>query len=229
MKGKLGTILILLATLILAGVAVFTAIRLYDLRNQAVAPNVPSSIPRAQEIPPSAPPNPPICVLNFSLINEVTPTPTATTHVTATPTATPVPQCNDVCTSVAQCGANQVCNIPTGATSGNCRNAACTSEASCVCATATPTPTATPTTPPTGAPNACNGTCGSNFNCADGLMCYQGFCRNPSCASNSSCLCGGATATPTAPALPQSGTSWPTVAGFGLGIFVIVGSLLLAL
>lgn len=265
-KGKLGTVLILLATLVLAGVAVFTAIRLYDLRNQSVAPNAPSSVPHAAGVISNeggacggATQNSPTCAtgltcvitqigtgvgtcqktdqntcsLSFTLNTATTtPTPTATTHATVTPTptatSTSVPQCNDVCTTSAQCSATLTCDIPTGSTSGHCRRAACLSEASCVCAT--PTPTATPTTNPTGTPNSCNGTCGSNFNCQNGLMCYQGFCRNPSCASNSSCSCGGtATATPTAPALPQSGTDWPTVAGFGLGIFVIVGSLLLAL
>lgn len=47
-KSKVATAVILLATFILAGVAIFTAIRLYQLRQQPVAPNVPSSQPRAQ-------------------------------------------------------------------------------------------------------------------------------------------------------------------------------------
>lgn len=46
--GKLGTTLIILATVILAGVAIFTAFRLYQLRQQPVAPNVPSSLPKAE-------------------------------------------------------------------------------------------------------------------------------------------------------------------------------------
>jgi hypothetical protein len=45
--GKLGTILIIIATIILAGIAIFTAYRLYQLRQQSVAPNAPSSIPKA--------------------------------------------------------------------------------------------------------------------------------------------------------------------------------------
>lgn len=179
-KGKLGTVLILLATLVLAGVAVFTAVRLYDLRNQSVAPNVPSSIPHAQEVS--------TCSLSFSLT-------TSTSTPTETPTTTPTP-------------------------------------------TGSSTPTETPT--PTGTPNSCNGTCGSNFNCQGGLMCYQGFCRNPSCTTDSSCGCGGtstptstptgtSTPTPTQPALPNTGVDWPTIGGFGVGIFVIIGSMLLAL
>lgn len=48
--GKIGTVLIIIATVILAGVAVFTAYRLYQLRQQPVAPNVPSSYPKADEL-----------------------------------------------------------------------------------------------------------------------------------------------------------------------------------
>ncbi len=45
------TVIILAVTVILTGLAVFTAIRLYQLRDQAVAPNAPSSKPAAQEVP----------------------------------------------------------------------------------------------------------------------------------------------------------------------------------
>ena len=46
-KGKIATAIILVATFVLAGVAIFTAIRLYQLRQTSVAPNVPSSVPKA--------------------------------------------------------------------------------------------------------------------------------------------------------------------------------------
>mgnify|MGYP001591424237 CR=1 FL=1 len=58
---------------------------------------------------------------------------------------------------------------------------------------ATPTPNPTPT-PAAGEPNSCSGTCGSNYNCQAGLYCYQGFCRNPLCKTDSTCKC---LATPT--------------------------------
>jgi uncharacterized repeat protein (TIGR01451 family) len=48
LKGKLATVIIIIATFVLAGIAIFTAIRLYQLRSQSVAPNVPSSRPKAQ-------------------------------------------------------------------------------------------------------------------------------------------------------------------------------------
>jgi hypothetical protein len=46
-KSKFGTILVLIATVILAGIAIFTAVRLYKLRQEAVAPNAPTSKPAA--------------------------------------------------------------------------------------------------------------------------------------------------------------------------------------
>lgn len=123
---------------------------------------------------------------------------------------------------------------------------------------ATPTPTATPTGTPTstptptsgpGEPNGCGGTCGSNANCKSDLYCYNGFCKNPSCPTDGDCVCsgGGATPTPTSggesmatatptsaslaeePALPDAGTSLPTIIGVGIGILLLLGSLLLAL
>lgn len=46
-KSKFATVLVITITVILAGVAIFTAYRLYQLRQQSVAPNVPSSQPKA--------------------------------------------------------------------------------------------------------------------------------------------------------------------------------------
>ncbi len=47
MKNKVTTILIIVATVILAGVAIFTATRLYNLRDESVAPSAPESKPQA--------------------------------------------------------------------------------------------------------------------------------------------------------------------------------------
>ncbi len=137
-KGKLATIIILLATFVLAGVAIFTAIRLYQLRQVSVAPTAPESQPEAAAVP--------VCQLTFTLVT-ITPTPTATP--TKTPTPTPVPQCNEACTQNSDCPNNLVCNKASGATSGFCRNAACLTKTNCICTTATPTPTVTPTATPT--------------------------------------------------------------------------------
>lgn len=177
MKGKVATTIIVLATFVLAGVAIFTAIRLYQLRQQPVAPNVPSSIPKAAEVT--------SCTLSFTLNVEETATPSGTP--TATPSGTPV---------------------------------------------ASPPESAGPSA----TPNTCGGTCGSNSNCQSSYVCYQGFCRNPSCTGDTDCVCNGTpgptasgSATPAVPTLPQSGTDWPTLVGAGVGIFTILGALLLAL
>jgi LPXTG-motif cell wall-anchored protein len=88
----------------------------------------------------------------------------------------------------------------------------------------TPTPTITPV--PSGTPNSCNGTCGSNYNCQGGLFCYQGYCRNPSCQSESSCGCPGATATPTAPPVILGATAPPVLPKTGSNDLAIVVGLL---
>lgn len=141
-KGKFGTIVIILATVILAGVAVFTAIRLYQLRSQPVAPNVPSSMPEA------ATTNVGRCsALAFSL-NTGSPTPTPSETTTPTPTSTPTPtttpnSCNGTCQTNAGCAAGLTCF------NGSCRNPLCTGNANCVCGTSAPTSTP-PTLPQSG-------------------------------------------------------------------------------
>ncbi len=173
--------MVIFATVILAGVAIFTAFRLYQLRQQPVAPNAPSSNPKADEAtttPISA------CSLSFTIS---TGTPTATPS--GSPTSTP---------------------------------------------TTTPTPTGTSTPGPSSTPNSCGGTCGSDANCSSGYFCYQGFCRDRSCPTKTDCTCSATasptgTPSPTQATLPQSGTNWPTFVGTGVGIFIILGSILLAL
>jgi len=98
--------------------------------------------------------------------------------------------------------------------------------------TPTPTPTLSPTPVPSSTPNSCNGTCGSNANCQSGLICYNGFCRNSSCTESGNCVCATSVVTPlptATPALPASGTNWPSVIGMGVGGGVLLLSLLLAL
>ncbi|MEK7168744.1 MAG: hypothetical protein AAB778_01915 [Patescibacteria group bacterium] len=268
-KNKFTVIGIVLTTVILAGVAIFTAIRLYQTRNQAVAPNAPSSRPNAQV----APTTPAIaCQLSFTItVSTATPTTTATAAATRTPTPTPtrtatptttatataVPQCNTTCSTSSECPSSMTCYKPTGSTSGNCRNTQCTTSNNCFCATATPTATATSTatsvatststavatvTATATANPQCNYACTSNSNCPSGMICYipsgstSGNCRNTQCLSETDCACAVTTSTPTyvatatdQPTLPEVGTTWPTLLGTGFGILVIIGSLLLAL
>ena len=148
MKNKYTVIGIILVTILLAGIAIFTAMRLYQTRDVAVAPNVPSSKPKAQEVPVNT------CSLSFTLTiaastATATATSTATSIATSTPTATasPNPQCNNSCTSNSNCPSGLMCYIASGATSGNCRNTQCLSETDCTCAVATTSATVTPTQP----------------------------------------------------------------------------------
>lgn len=226
LKSKVVTIVILLATLILAGIAIFTAVRLYQLRQQAVAPNAPESKPAAA-------------------------TPSSCQALTFTLTVT----CNQTCGGLTGtiCPTGLVCIYSNGTTTapnpdaqGNCRNPDCNTETDCVCGTGTPTatPTSTPTGTPTpsGTPNSCNGTCGSDSNCNSGLVCSGGYCRNSSCTSETDCTCPTTTPTSTAtgtpiaqgtttpaPSLPTAGTNWPTILGVGTGVILLFGALLLAL
>jgi len=134
-KKRIVTILIVIATVILAGVAVFTAIRLYQLRNQPVAPTAPTSEPAA-----AAPVTEACTVLSFT-VSADEPTASPTESPTASPTES-----------------------PTASPSGS--------------------PVGSPTAAPTGSPT-------------------------------------------TAPALPEAGINSPTIISLGVGILLIIGSLLL--
>lgn len=82
-------------------------------------------------------------------------------------------------------------------------------------ATSTALPTATATATATsgtggyveGEPNSCGGTCGSNYNCKANLYCYQGFCRNPICSTETDCDCSTTiSATATSKSTAKSGS-----------------------
>ncbi|MCK4588314.1 hypothetical protein KAT60_00670 [Candidatus Woesebacteria bacterium] len=81
-KKKIVTVLIVIATVILAGVAVFTAIRLYQLRQEAVAPTAPTESEAAAPVIEAC------TQLAFTIGEEPTPTPTPTPTGTVTPTPT---------------------------------------------------------------------------------------------------------------------------------------------
>lgn len=67
-KGKIATAIVLLATFVLAGIAIFTAVRLYQLRQVSVSPTAPESNPSASALS---------CSLSFTLvIPTASPTPT---------------------------------------------------------------------------------------------------------------------------------------------------------
>jgi hypothetical protein len=244
LKGKIATAIILLSTFVLAGVAIFTAVRLYQLRQTSVAPNVPSSNPKAADGTEGA-----TCGFDETTgqTGECAPGFTCVQPEVGIGLGT----CQSSSTSTNTCSLSFSFTSSTGSPSPT-PTATATSTASTSptpTATATSTVTTTPTPTSSGVPNSCGGTCGSNNNCGSDLYCYNGYCRNASCPSETDCTCSGttgptATATSTTtktttststatattePTLPQSGTDWPTVLGIGIGILTIVGSLLLAL
>src|SRR6266404_3018337 len=106
LKKNTTTIIVILATVILAGVAIFTAIKLYQTRQGTITPNAPTSHPAAATVPPST------CSLTFEIATP-SPSPTGTGQPTATPSPSPVPtaspspspspspvpQCNSSCTT----------------------------------------------------------------------------------------------------------------------------------
>lgn len=221
-KSKIGTVLIILATLILAGVAIFTAIRLYQLRQVAVAPTAPTSKPKAAGetcggIAGTSCPSGEVCI-----------------YADGT-TSAPFPDASGVCQTSIVGG---TCSLSFSLSAATATATATATSTSGATATATSTSsaaaTATATSTASGAPNSCGGTCGSNANCQGSFICYQGFCRNPECVAETDCSCsvGGVPAStppPSQPELPDSGTSWPTIMGMGIGVLVILGSLLLSL
>lgn len=72
--------------------------------------------------------------------------------------------------------------------------------------------TTTPTDSPNGEANSCGGTCGSNYNCKSEFFCYQGFCRNLACPTESDCTCTVKTPTPTTkPKIVQNVQATPQV------------------
>ncbi len=78
LKGKLPLVLAIGGTVVLAAIAVFTAIRLYQLRKERVAPTAPQEQAQAQLPSPTPTPKP-----------TSTPTPTTSGSPSGTPSVTP--------------------------------------------------------------------------------------------------------------------------------------------
>lgn len=143
-----------------------------------------------------------------------TPTPTPTSGPTATPTPTPVSTNTPTPTPIST-------DTPTPTpTSGP---------------TSTPTPTpqqqiayVNPTATPTPIPPAsCNNACTVNANCASGLVCVDGTCRNASCTTSATCSCVSVVSVTTPGPTPKTPISGgPTVLGASI---IGIGALLLIL
>lgn len=225
------------ATVVLGGVAVFTAIRLYQLRSEPVAPNAPDSQPAAGNFtnPPSSQPQLNACTaLVFTLSTgtptgtpTTTPTSTPTTTATATPTttATPTPKaCNTTCSNTAECASGLTClDKQDGTGTKACRLSTNPLSATCQA-------------------RGCNASCGENSDCESGLSCLDTGggvrkCRDTDYPNSSSCSASTSTptgtpiaqSTSTPASLPAAGVSTPTIIGVGAGILLLLGAFILAL
>jgi hypothetical protein len=244
MKKNISIILIGLSTLVLAIIAIVTAIKIYQSGTNPVAPNVPESKPAAQtEEPGSATLNETSrCTLAFNLtLPTATPTPTLPAGITPTatsaPTATPTPLlgCYHACDTVADCESGFECQLVAG--SKKCVTPSCPDERDCVCN------------------KACWGLCSHDNECGNGNICHlaegtNSRCVNPSCETKSDCNCTGITPTPTktatatptktsrltlsptpttvvTPELPEAGSTFPTLAIFAGGLILLLIPLLL--
>lgn len=215
-KSKFGTVLVLIATVALAGIAIFTAFRLYKLRQESVTPNAPTSQPGATCVPQ--------CPRSDGVLDNCESDGESICNATFAGTR------------IEECGGKQYCcnNNQVWTTNlTDCGSSSTTSSTTTSCdalaftlsSTATATPTNTPSA--SGTPNSCNGTCGSDANCNEGLYCYYGYCRNSSCSTDTDCVCSS-TSSPSA-SLPEAGTSLPSILGLGVGGILLLVSLLLAL
>lgn len=178
-------IAVIAATVILAIIAVITAVRLYQIGKEPVAPTAPKPAPAVA----------PACQLTFNL---TAPTPTAT--------STPVPECWEPCTENADCPEDLVCDDVDG--TDRCINPDCPiedQEETCDCPEVTPTPTTVP---------KCGEPCTEEDGCPGDLTCNdvddEYVCINPDCPEEiEDCVCPEATPTPTETPAPED-TPTPT-------------------
>lgn len=150
-KKNLSTIILIITTIILAFIALLTAIKMRQ--PGPIAPTVPQKKPKAVEKPPVSQE----CQTTFRVLIGPTltpgPSPTITPTLTPGPTATPTPyitDCYTQCESDLNCSHSLVCRedpYRPGQGIKVCLNPDCPSERDCYC----PGPTSTPV-PPTGTP-----------------------------------------------------------------------------
>lgn len=257
-RRKFVTLIVVLFTVVLAGIAIATALRLYNQRTASVAPTAPTSIPRAQEAPPPAASNTTACQpVSFALT---------------------AAKCGDSCSPggpAGQCPNDHTCDSGTS----KCVLTSCTvAGASCDTTKCTPTnapkcgDSCTPGGPASQCPTGdhtcdpetrkcvltqcnqsgvscttdkctvnqtttttttpkCGDTCQTNANCPnDGShICKDNKCVLATCLQSGVSCNSNRCAVTTTPSLPQAGTGTPTIIGAVLGVLAIIGALAIAL
>ena len=223
-------VIVTLTTVVLGVIAVITAMRLRELATVPVAPNVPQSQPQAAQ--------PGTVTINGCFASIVVP-PQACQDACNTNA-----DCGSQDGIVLQC-VEGACVNPACASEDTC---VCTPTATPTLVlsptptltvtpgpspTPTPGPTATPTPQPTATstpgpsatptpPNSCSESCTTTADCAAGLTCSAGMCRNPSCTTEADCTCPVAPTPTPVPQLPQAGVSMPSLIVVSGGILLIL-------
>ena len=236
LKNKMATSLVVVATVILAGVAIFTALRLYQLRTSPVSPTAPSeplawycdkyvfavdgsgTVTVRNDSSRSEPPQQAVVYINNIQV--------ATFNVPA------LPQRQSATLGTVEVPGGEFNWRVVGTIDCSSSGAAFSGPSSCELLTftittpsntptQTPTPTSTPSptstntpTPTDVPPSDCNDTCTSDSNCSDSLICHEeggdSYCRNPECTGESSCSCPAPTNTPSPTEPPRGGEETPT-------------------
>ena len=158
---KLATILILTATVLLAGVALFTAVKLYQIGQEdlslkkdegerVLAPDTQKEIPFIAQQEGAG-----VCELTFNIGGE--PSPSPSDEPSPTPSEepsqdpSPNPECWEECNpSDNDCSGSLECQNVSGV--NRCVNPSCSTESDCQCpgTSSSPSPTPGSSTPPTG-------------------------------------------------------------------------------
>ena len=201
LKGKFATVLIIVTTVLLAGLAVFTAFRLYKLRQEAVAPTAPTSKPAAQTTCVEQCPDSRGYLLNCS--------PPDGPESDGTPV-------ESICNSAGRvewCGGRQYC-CPSAGGAWTTDMSACETAESKACeelAFTLGSPTSSPTSSPTASPTT------------------TATATSSPTASPTTTATATSSPTGTSTSLPEAGTSASTIAGLSVGIILLILSLALAL
>lgn len=221
-------ILIGLATIVLAIIAVFTAMKLYKTGSQPIAPTAPKPAPAREPVE--------TCRLVFT-VGGITPTPTPSGQPTPTPTGrstptptptggptatpTPVLGCYLECDADSDCESNLRCQMISG--TKRCVNPDCSDESDCTCN------------------RNCWDVCGTDSECPRDLSCMQigetKRCVKSACKLEQDCDCRPVvtTGTPTPTVyvakveMPQPGSTLPTLGAIFGGAALLITSLLLFL
>ena len=247
-KSKFGTILVLLATVVLAGIAIFTAYRLYKLRQEAIAPNAPTSEPAAATCTEQ-------CPGSDGILRNCHPKDsdgTSKDSICNSGANGRVERCGstyDYCCNESWKKISTACKSSTKGTKGKCGEIdICCNGSNWVkdltfCQTSA-SPSASPGASPN--PNQCTLTftisepssspsvspspslSPSPFTSPSPSLSPSPF-TSPSSTATSTTTAGPSTTSENQAELPEAGTSLPTILGLGSGAILLIISLLLAL